>query len=763
MSSRSRNDEREAVSFTIGGDNRGAIEALKKVGRQGNKTGSKLVGDLGKATRKIDRDTKRMGQTWEQRLRGMATQAKSAFGTAATAVGPAVIAVGALTAGVVAASVAYKGLADEINGTVDTIGTFAAATGLSTETLSGLRTAASFTNKEFKELVPKDLAKRLFETRAGMGEALIAFDQLGLTTRIMSGELDDANEAFVVIIDELAKVENPATRAALAVKTLGKEGKNMFSAFSDSSSLVEFIGFARDWGVDLGPKAVTASAEWFQATAALDLAFERLRGTVVGQFGPEATSIMEELAVGTIFVGTVVTELDLSLRKLGNATTTMGNALGTGLGGTFFTFSKALLGIGSLALPAATDGLFSFSDALEQAREDAARFREDLAALGTVTKDLGPSFEAMADSTGEATGETVDLAAAYAELNAGAVEVVDTIGGFDNDLLVLSRSLQGAEGQALDLADAFRTAGDAAEDAFRLTRTLTGILQKFSDVRITALRKETDAQAEALQAQNDADLERFDRKTDLLVAEARAREVSSERLTAIERNRLAMRQRLEADATGSLNALRDAAALEEFQQARKAAVAQAAIDSAALGLDTARSLGFPVGLVAGPTVGALSFRATVAAIDSGNPLGDGSFGTPAELLGQEKFAGLFDGEKEKGEVGNFLLDQLLPFRSIRSLAGLFKDPTASFPAGGINAQDHRVIGVQGGEGVISRRGMGVPGVRDLVEALNQGQRSSGGGARVGPQTVMEVGIDDRLGRVRLRRSVRYGKNDTRSR
>ena len=60
------------------------------------------------------------------------------------------------------------------------------------------------------------------------------------------------------------------------------------------------------------------------------------------------------------------------------------------------------------------------------------------------------------------------------------------------------------------------------------------------------------------------------------------------------------------------------------------------------------------------------------------------------------------------------------------LAAINAQDPPSFPTGGKVEPDHRVIGVQGGELVASRRASAMPEVREAVEAGNRGERPGGG-------------------------------------
>ena len=77
----------------------------------------------------------------------------------------------ALVAGVVALGAAYISLVEDIVATTDEINTLSRATGLSRESINGLRLAAIASGKSLKDIVPKNLAKNMLAARDGSNDA----------------------------------------------------------------------------------------------------------------------------------------------------------------------------------------------------------------------------------------------------------------------------------------------------------------------------------------------------------------------------------------------------------------------------------------------------------------------------------------------------------------------------------------------------------------------------------------------------------------
>ena len=111
-----------------------------------------LVLDIeGNAKREAERTASAMGKLDVS----MTTVAKGAAATAAA---------------LVAAGAAMIGLQNDLTNTVDQMNTLAQASGLSIETVNGLRQAAKATGKTLEQLVPQRLARNMLAAEQGRSE-----------------------------------------------------------------------------------------------------------------------------------------------------------------------------------------------------------------------------------------------------------------------------------------------------------------------------------------------------------------------------------------------------------------------------------------------------------------------------------------------------------------------------------------------------------------------------------------------------------------
>ena len=208
---------------------------------------------------------------------------------------------GAVTAAVGSGVAALISLQNEIVGTIDQVHTLAAASGLSAETVSGLRLAAKATGKQLEDLVPKKLAKNMLSAQRGAADMRDAFKQAGVEIETSAGELRKADDVYRELIDSLTGMENKTLAAGLAAQTMGNQGRQLLSAFSDSSDLQRFIDQSERFGYRTGPDAAKAMEKWQKATAQWSLAMETVKQLIADIFGPALANAMQAASGFMVF------------------------------------------------------------------------------------------------------------------------------------------------------------------------------------------------------------------------------------------------------------------------------------------------------------------------------------------------------------------------------------------------------------------------------------------------------------------------------
>ena len=169
--------------------------------------------------------------------------AKSVVGVVAK-VGAAAVALGA---GFVVATKKALEFADGIAKTADKVG-------LSTDALQKYRYAADLagvSNGELDKAFDK-LNKSIGETiNDGTGAAFDAFEQLGLSSDLMSGKLRGTEPVFLAVSDALAQVDDHSQRAALAADIFGRSGTKLINLMKNGRGDIKAAGdeFERFGGV----------------------------------------------------------------------------------------------------------------------------------------------------------------------------------------------------------------------------------------------------------------------------------------------------------------------------------------------------------------------------------------------------------------------------------------------------------------------------------------------------------------------------------
>ena len=157
-----------------------------------------------------------------------------------------------------------------------------AESAVTTETLAGLSAAAQRNGEELSsfEGILRDLPKRLAETAIGTGEAKRGFDALGISVKDQNGELRQSDDVLREVITKLQAIEDPTRRAGTATQVFGAEGAKLMRVLGDTP-LENFIQYATEYGVDVGPDAIRAAEQWTAAQSELRREFDRIASHMV--------------------------------------------------------------------------------------------------------------------------------------------------------------------------------------------------------------------------------------------------------------------------------------------------------------------------------------------------------------------------------------------------------------------------------------------------------------------------------------------------
>lgn len=159
--------------------------------------------------------------------------------------------------------------------------------GVTVEALSGLKAAAREAGVETEELEQgfARMERTIIQAARGAGAARDSLGRLGLTVADLSGLAPD--EQFIKIAEALARVENPANRAALAMEVFGRGGQRLLPLINQGEAGIRRLaGASSGW--------TTEAAQDAQALRNAYAAFARAGQAVVTTIGGALAPILRE-------------------------------------------------------------------------------------------------------------------------------------------------------------------------------------------------------------------------------------------------------------------------------------------------------------------------------------------------------------------------------------------------------------------------------------------------------------------------------------
>ena len=175
-----------------------------------------------------------------------ASQASLAKFGKTVAVGFAAVATAAAAAGA-AMGVAVKGAIDN----ADALSKSAQKIGVTTEALSRLKYAADFSDISLEQLTGGlgRLSKTMLDVSTGSkGPAATAFKALGIAVTDAAGNLRNSDVVFSEIADRFGRMEDGATKTALAISLFGKSGAELIPLLNSGADGLAAMAAESDLG-----------------------------------------------------------------------------------------------------------------------------------------------------------------------------------------------------------------------------------------------------------------------------------------------------------------------------------------------------------------------------------------------------------------------------------------------------------------------------------------------------------------------------------
>ena len=285
----------------------GGIEELNELaGTSVDELGdaAKAAEDFGKATDDSKKKSDGFGGAVENlagdlgiKIPPAAQKAITKLGGVGTAAGAVTVTVAALGAAVVAAEKKLISMTKESAAFADNILTMSMTTGLSTEQLQEFSYAAELIDVSIDALQTSltKLTNNMQNAMNGTGDAMKAFDRLGVSVTDANGNMRRANDVFYDAIDALGDVQNATERDALAMDIFGRSAQDLNPLIiQGSGTLREYADEAHNMGYVLGNEALTALGAVDDSVQRLQTTQDAVKNKLSAEFAPYLTSFYED-------------------------------------------------------------------------------------------------------------------------------------------------------------------------------------------------------------------------------------------------------------------------------------------------------------------------------------------------------------------------------------------------------------------------------------------------------------------------------------
>ncbi len=249
------------------------------------------------------------------------------------------------------------GAAKVFAGAGDTLDKMAGRTGVSVEALSELGFAAEQSGADLETLEAglRKMQRSINDAADGMQTAVDALAALGLSAQALQNLSPE--QQFKLIADRLSKIEDPTTRAALAMELLGKSGTRLLPLLKDGAAGIEALQQqARDLGLTISTQSAKDAALLTDTLNILWRTLKQAAFTIGAAVAPTLIDLANRATRVVVVVTNWLTQnkaLIVTVLKVAAAVTAVGVALiaaGTlisGIGAVFGWLAAVVTGIGA--------------------------------------------------------------------------------------------------------------------------------------------------------------------------------------------------------------------------------------------------------------------------------------------------------------------------------------------------------------------------------------------------------------------------------
>jgi hypothetical protein len=182
------------------------------------------------------------------------------------------------------------------------IETFASITGQSEQQVQQMQYASEKLGVSYDRVRDslKEITNKMQEAENGSADTAAAFDKLKVSLRGQNGELRDAQDVFLDVIDALGNVENQSKRDAIAMDLMSESAQELNPMIeAGRETIQQYAQAASDMGLVLEEDELKALTEVQSAFYDLEQQQKATKNQLAAEFAPYLTSFYSDMSEAT--------------------------------------------------------------------------------------------------------------------------------------------------------------------------------------------------------------------------------------------------------------------------------------------------------------------------------------------------------------------------------------------------------------------------------------------------------------------------------
>tara|TARA_R110000765_G_scaffold339076_3_gene429262 strand:+ start:2506 stop:4668 length:2163 start_codon:yes stop_codon:yes gene_type:complete len=383
-------EKKESIEISYKANMTDLTKKLAEMPNITSKEAKKMVGALDRQLKQAENAAKRSSAASKKAMKASSAAAKKGakdFKKLASSASMVAVSVLAMGAGVIGFT---QKIADLTNELTDA----STKTGIAIETLAGLRLAAEGSGLEFSNLEAGLIrfSKSMVDSESGSKKLEDAFGSLDVKVKDSNGNFRTTNDTFQDVMKSLSEMEPGAKRNAIAMELFGRTAGPGLIQSGALDNLAAMTALAKEFGVAINENGVDAMANFQRSMAEFSLVsqgtLENLINAITGDNGGLASGI-EMASSAMVFFGSIGEGVIDSYRNGFEAVSLQIQAVIALASGDI----KLASFLSSEGIDKALEGAKTYSNLLDDAVDDVARFNELSAITRDTQKDIAKTLK----------------------------------------------------------------------------------------------------------------------------------------------------------------------------------------------------------------------------------------------------------------------------------------------------------------------------------------------------------------------------------